>query len=74
MEISLVRLIRPPGVLSMPKSCPGESDIGLQNVYCWEVGLYDDIWRLRKFIPHYMEVTPIFIFRNTDFLLTNNDS
>ena len=74
MEISWVRLIRPSGVLSIPMRCPDGSDIGLQNVYCWEVGLYENIWRWGEFIPHYMEVTFAFIFRNTDFLLTNNDS
>ena len=74
MEISRIRLIRPSGVLSMSNKSPGESDSGLQNVYCWEVGLYENIWRWGKFIPHYMEVTSAFIFRNTYILLTNNDS
>ena len=42
---SWVYLIRHPGVLSMPNRFPGKFDVGLQKVDCWEVGLYENIWR-----------------------------
>ena len=70
MVRSWVNLIRHPGVLSIPNRFPGESDVGIQKVDCWEVGLYDNIWRWWNFIPHYTEVTYVVILRNTDVWLT----
>ena len=70
MEVSWVHLIIPLGVLSMPNSFPGESNVGIQKVYCWGMVLYDNICMQGDFIPHYMEVTSVFIFINIDVLLT----
>ena len=70
MEVSWVHLIIPSDVLLIPNIFTGESDVGLRKVDCCELILYENIWRWGDSITHYMKVTYVLIFRNTDVLLT----